>query len=292
MIGYELVNMFTDRPFAGSALAVVPDATGLSSAVMRCVAAELGAAETAFVLPATSPHASYRVRVFGPDAESPHGAHSGVGTAATLARLGRVPTGRLMQECGTGRQVLAARADRATLYATGPVRGEPLDRQPLLDAVGLTEADLADADGDGGPRLAGFGGGFAVLPVRADAIARARPDYAHMRDVALPALCLFTWEPADRLARARLFAPGFGIPEDPACGPVAMALGGWLIVAGRLPATNGEHGYTVRQGAEAGRPALLECTVTVENGLVVRGSVTGRVTPVASGHLADPVESP
>ncbi|WP_051836844.1 PhzF family phenazine biosynthesis protein [Streptomyces sp. NRRL WC-3742] len=285
MIGYRIVDMFTDRPFGGSPLGVVPHAQGLSTASMQAIAAELNTAETAFVLPPTDPDCAYRVRVFSPAAESPHGSHCAVGTAATLVRLGIVPAGPLLQECGTGRQQLAAEPGRATLTAAGAVRGADLDPKALLALTGLDEADLEGPDGLT-PRSAGFGAGFAFLPVRPPALDRARPDLPGMAGAGLPALCLFTWDDAERTAHARLFAPGFGIPEDPACGPVAMALGALLAEAGRLPATDGTHAYTVHQGARLGRPATLACTVSLEGGRVVRGGTTGQVTPVASGRIA------
>ncbi|MFI6151808.1 PhzF family phenazine biosynthesis protein [Kitasatospora sp. NPDC051170] len=293
MIGYQIVDMFTDRPFGGSPLGVVPHALGLSTASMQAIAAELNATETVFVLPPTDPACAYRVRVFTPAAESPHGSHSAVGTAATLVRLGFVPAGPLIQECGTGRQRLTAEPGRATLTAAGAVRGAELDPKALLALTGLDGSDLEGPDGPDGPdgpggltaRSAGFGAGFAFLPVRRSALGRARPDLPGMAGAGLPALCLFAWDQAERTAHARLFAPGFGIPEDPACGPVAMALGALLAEAGRLPGADGAHPYTVHQGAHLGRPATLACTVSVEGGHVVRGATTGQVTPVASGRI-------
>ncbi|MDT0492873.1 PhzF family phenazine biosynthesis protein [Streptomyces griseus] len=284
MIRYEVVDMFTDRPFAGSTLAVVPDADGLSTEAMGAIAAELNAAETAFVLPATAPDATYRVRVFTPTAESPGGGHSCVGTAATLVRTGAVPAGRVVQECGPARHVLTAQADRATLTLTGPAPGSGLDPAPLLAAVGLAAGDAYG----GSPRAEGFGTPFAFLPVRETALARAEPDPARMAAAALPALCLLTWDGPRRTARTRLFAPGFGITEDPACAPVAAALGLWLARTGRLPAEPGSHAYTLRQGAEAGRPALLTCTLTVPDGSPPHAAVTGRVTAVAHGRITTP----
>ncbi|GAB3956558.1 PhzF family phenazine biosynthesis protein [Streptomyces sparsus] len=284
MIRYEVVDMFTDLPFAGSTLAVVPDADGLSTAAMSAIAAELNAVETAFVLPATAPDATYRVRVFTPTAESPGGGHSCVGTAATLVRLGAVPAGRVVQECGSARHVLTAQADRATLTLTGPAPGADLDPAPLLAAVGLTSEDASGGE----PRAEGFGTPFAFLPVREAALARAAPDPARMAAAALPALCLLTWDGSRRAARTRLFAPGFGITEDPACAPVAAALGLWLAGTGQLPTEQGSHPYTLHQGAEAGRPALLACTLTVSNGSPPQAAVTGRVTAVAHGRITAP----
>lgn len=286
MTGYELVDMFTDEPFAGSPLGVVPDAGSLSTQAMQAIAAELDATETVFVLPASSPRANYRVRVFTPIAESPFGGHSSVGTAATLVRLGILGAGPVLQECGPALQPLMAGNGQATMIGQAAVVEKDLDTETVLGITGLSSADLS-----GKPGAAGFGAPFAFLPVRPAALAGLRIDEGKLAEAGLPALCVFSWQPASRTARARVFAPGFGIPEDPACAPIGLALGAWLAGAGLLTG-DGYHGYTIHQGAETGRPAILTGTVTVRGGRVSEGTVTGRVAPVASGSLTIPPAQP
>jgi trans-2,3-dihydro-3-hydroxyanthranilate isomerase len=277
VIEYEIVDMFAESLFTGSPLGVVAHADGLSDAEMGAIAAELNVTETAFVFPPDSPDTTYRVRVFTPSGESPYGGHSSVGTAATLVRRGAIPPGPVVQECGGAQQFLTAESGRATLADASPAQVRNVDPAPLAAAVGLTVRDLADAPA----RMAGF----AYLPVQEGAIATATPDFALMSRAKLPALCLVAWDPASRRARTRLFAPGFGIPEDPACAPVAIALGVWLVDGGLLPTSDGTHEFAVRQGAEAGRPARLDCTVTVEHGRAVNGTTTGQVLPVLRGTV-------
>lgn len=273
LIRNEVVAMFAaGGPETGSPLRVVPDAGAVSTAAMAAFAREPGCDETAFVLPPEHPAATYRVRVFTPDGESPHGGHSCVGTAATLVRQGAVPAGRMVQECGGKLQELTATADRATLVTRESVAIRATDRAGLVAAAGLAAADVAAAP-------PGLAGSFAFLPVRTvAALDTARPDFPRMARSGPAALQVFAWDPGKRTAHARLFAPGFGIPEDPACAPIAMALGAWLVGAGLLTGA-GVHEYRVRQGAR-GRQSLLWCTVTVADQRPVAGSVTGRVVPV------------
>jgi len=278
VIRYEVVDMFAEAPFAGSPLGVVPDAADLTSDAMASVARAIDTPETAFVLPPSDSYATYRVRVFTPAGETPHGAHSAAGTAATLVRLGRFPAGRLVQECGSARHRVTATVTGATLLAEGPARLLDLDPAPLLAAAGLTAADLA-----GPPRSAGYRTGFAFLPVRPGAVRAARPDPRRFRDD-LPALCVVSWDGSRHTATTRVFAPGFGIPEDPACGPVAAALGVWLV-GEDLAATDGTQDYTVRQDAGPGRSSRFTCSVTVAGGQAVTGTACGPVVPVARGLL-------
>ncbi len=86
---YVTADVFADRPFAGNPLAVVLDATGLSTAQMQAIANEFGYAETTFVLPARDPANTNHVRIFTPGVEVPFAGHPNVGTAVVLAREAR-----------------------------------------------------------------------------------------------------------------------------------------------------------------------------------------------------------
>ncbi|GAB3797609.1 hypothetical protein GCM10027605_07890 [Micromonospora zhanjiangensis] len=172
---------------------------------------------------------------------------------------------------------------QATLTGGTPTLGAELDPGPLLAAAGLTADDLAGP----APRTAGCGLEFPYLSVRPDAVARAVPDVAAARRFGVDQVVVLSWQPTGRIAHARVFCVGMGVPEDPATGSAALGLGVWLVATGLLPA-DGTAGYTVRQGAEIHRPSLLECTVTANGGTAVGATVTGKVVPVARGEIAVP----
>lgn len=275
MVSYEIVDVFTDRAYAGNPLAVVFGAEALSGSRMQHIAAEFNLSETAFVLPPSREGATYRVRIFTPNAELPYAGHPSIGTAVTLARRGVIATGAAVQECGAGLLPVTVEADSATLTGAAATCGPPIDPAPLLAAAGLTAADLA-----GTPRKAGTGLEFPYLPVTDEAVVRAVP-----RPVdGVPEVYPFAFDPATSTVHARLFAPGFGIAEDPATGSAALGLGVYLVAEGLLPA-DGTHTYTVAQGAECGRPSRLDCEVTAEAGTATRVRVSGRVVAVARGEF-------
>ena len=279
-LAYEIVDVFTDRPFAGNPLAVVFGGEQLDTDQMRALAREFNLSETAFVLPPTVEGATYRLRIFTPTAELPFAGHPSVGAAVTQFRRGLLPAGTVYQECGAGVLPVQVHEDgRATLTGGPPSLGPVVDAEPYLAAVGLTVADL---DGPG-VRIAGCGIDFAYVPVRPGAVARA---VAHPVDLAAEPY-VFTWDVTARVAHARLFAPGLGVPEDPATGSAALGLGVFLVGSGLLPPT-GDSAYTVRQGIEIHRPSTLECTVSAVDGVAVRTTVTGAVMPVARGEIAVP----
>jgi trans-2,3-dihydro-3-hydroxyanthranilate isomerase len=283
-VAYEIVDVFTDRPFAGNPLAVVFGADALAGDQMQALAREFNLSETVFVLPPTS-GATYRARIFTPETELPFAGHPSVGAAVTSVRRGLAAPGRLIQECGAGSlPIEVTDTGAATLTGGAPTLGPDVDAGALLSMVGLAAEDLAPG---GSPRRAGCGLEFTFLPVRRSALAHSWADPATAEKIGVPQISVFAWDPQERSAYARVFAPGSGVPEDPATGSAALGLGVWLVAVGWLPA-DGTSSYTVHQGIEMHRPSVLECTVTAAAGATTTATVSGHVIPIARGEIAVP----
>lgn len=279
---YDVVDVFTDRGFAGNPLAVVHGAADLGTAQLQAVAREFNLSETVFPLAPTVAGADYRLRIFTAGAELAFAGHPSVGAAWVLARDGVIRHGDVVQECGAGLLPVTVDADGACLTGGRPVVRGDLDPAPVLAAVGLQPSDVDDRAPAG---MAGAGADFILLVVRGDAVARAVPDLVAISklDVRQGLVVCAVDGPAVHL---RMFAPD--LVEDPATGSAAVALGVFLVWRGVFPGT-GETGYTISQGAEIGRPSTLTCTVTAVDGAAVRTTVRGGVVPVASGRIAVPV---
>jgi trans-2,3-dihydro-3-hydroxyanthranilate isomerase len=99
-LSYEVVDVFTDRPFAGNPLAVVFGAEALGTAQLQSIAREFNHSETVFILPARAPEATYRARIFTPASELPFAGHPSVGGAVTQLRRGLIKAGEVVMECG------------------------------------------------------------------------------------------------------------------------------------------------------------------------------------------------
>ncbi|WP_213454886.1 PhzF family phenazine biosynthesis protein [Rhizomonospora bruguierae] len=281
---FEIVDVFTDRPFTGNPLAVVFGAEELAGAQMQALTREFNLSETVFVLPPTpGTGATYRARIFTPERELPFAGHPSVGAAATVVRRGLAPAGTVVQECGAGLLPIAAGAGHATLTGGEPTLGPELDPVPLLTTVGLKEEDLAGPV----PRMAGCGLEWPYLLVNPDAVARAAGDSAAARATGLEHILVFAWSPTTRTAHARAFCPGLGVPEDPGTGSAALGLGVYLVGTGLLPG-HGTSSYTVHQGAEIHRPSVLEATVAASGGTATGATVAGNVVPVAAGEITVP----
>src|SRR6266480_1241913 len=84
-VGFTLVDVFTDVPFAGNQLCVVSEPPeDLDSATMQVLAREIGFSETTYVTAVRQ--GGYDVRIFTPVSELRFTGHPTLGTAFVLAR--------------------------------------------------------------------------------------------------------------------------------------------------------------------------------------------------------------
>ena len=288
---YDIVDVFTDRPFTGNQLAVVHGAGDLSTAQCQALAREFNYAETTFPVPGDQ--GRYATRIFTPGSEIPFAGHPTLGTAWVLRSRGELGDGAVVQECGAGEIGVRFEGDLVELSATprdlvGPVADELA--AALLADLGLAMTDLA-----GPVHVAGTGLTFAHVPVVADAVPRA---HISMTPLSQYVPAVETRDPFEGInlfavsdaataleVRSRVFLPGLAVPEDPATGSAAAGLGMALVASGVLP---GGGTYEITQGVEMGRPSRLVGRVEVEAGRAVRCHVAGGVQPIASGEIAVP----
>jgi trans-2,3-dihydro-3-hydroxyanthranilate isomerase len=103
---YHTADVFTDVPFGGNQLAVLPDAAGLTDEQMLAITREFNLSETVFVFPPDDPKNTRRLRIYTPSGELPFAGHPTVGTAYVLAQTGEITlTGeetRIIFEEGVG----------------------------------------------------------------------------------------------------------------------------------------------------------------------------------------------
>jgi trans-2,3-dihydro-3-hydroxyanthranilate isomerase len=126
---------------------------------------------------------------------------------------------------------------------------------------------------------------LASVEAVSSALADARMLNHVERDLGVLGLFLFAFDGA-RL-RARMFAPGAGVPEDPATGSAAGPVAVYLALHGAVPGgvTNGRGRFTIDQGVEMGRPSELDATVLVDGGLPAGVRVEGSAVLVMRGEL-------
>jgi trans-2,3-dihydro-3-hydroxyanthranilate isomerase len=163
-----------------------------------------------------------------------------------------------------------------------------LDAETLASALGLRPTEIGFENH--APSLFSAGAPYAFVPVRdLDALARARvvPDRwsAALGDTshAMYLYCRATAAVSNQF-RARCFAPGAGILEDPATGSAAAAFPGVILRFDQPPA--GTHEYVIEQGLEMGRPSRIGLEVEVKGGGELAVRVSGDAVLIAEGVLS------
>ncbi|MBL8549416.1 MAG: PhzF family phenazine biosynthesis protein [Hyphomonadaceae bacterium] len=206
------VDAFTDRVFSGSPAAVVPLERWLPDAALQAIAAENRLSETAFLTP-TGLKGNYQLRWFTPLAEVPVCGH------ATLA-AGAV----LMTEIEADLEVVVFDTQAGALVVRKTEEGFTLDMPRKPRSSWIAPEELVEAIGN--PRVEdAFIGEYANIVLDTeDAVRELKPDFAAIdRLVRGPRQgCLTVTAAADEGKPydfvSRFFAPGVGMPEDPASG--------------------------------------------------------------------------
>jgi trans-2,3-dihydro-3-hydroxyanthranilate isomerase len=285
---FATLDVFTDRRFAGNPLAVVLDAEALDAAAMQAIAREFNHPETVFVFAPADPAHRARVRIFTPARELPFAGHPTVGTAVLLgARDGGGRDLVLEEGIGAVRCTLESTSDgggsaRFAIPQLPTEVGAPADDAAIAAALSLAPSDI----GEGRPARWSAGLPFTFVPlVSLSAMARCRLDLAKFDAAfgagwAAYAFCNETAEPGHHF-HARMFAPGMGVPEDPATGSAAAAFAG--VLARRL--RDGTHALVIEQGYEMGRPSLIRLTAEVAAGRLVSASIGGNAVIVTEGAI-------
>jgi trans-2,3-dihydro-3-hydroxyanthranilate isomerase len=290
---FTIADVFATTPFGGNQLAVFPDARGISDRAMQALAREFNFPESTFVFPPEDPGHTRRVRIFTPQTEVPFAGHPTVGTAAVLVERGLVDledgSAELVLEEGVGPIVVVVTRRGGTLMSRFTLdRGpETAPTRPSLSAaaaaLSLPPAVVVDA------WFASVGLPFCFIRLdTAAAVDRARLDHAawaaHFASAWSPHLFFFAGEVADGGAlHARMFAPAYGITEDPATGSACAALAGTLAEA--LPQRQGTFHWQIAQGVAMGRSSGIEASADKRDGRVVRIHVAGSTTIVAEGTI-------
>ena len=290
---FVLVDVFTKKPFGGNQLAVFPEAEGIPAQEMQRIARELNLPETTFVLPPRNADSMRSLRIFTPEAEVPFAGHPIVGTTFALdyeemlsarqetvvfdLEASSVPV-RLYRKRESGA------LDNVVMTQQSPVFLGQFHRQDCVaEALGLSLSDLAIT---GLPcEVVSTGLPVHIVPVGSlDVIRHIQLNPEKLTEIqenlGFSDLFVFTFETEnpEAIVHCRMFAPSYGIPEDPASGSASGALGAYLVKHRAVqvePVTR----ILTEQGLEIHRPGSI--LVEIESrGLSIEAVRVGGVAVV------------
>jgi trans-2,3-dihydro-3-hydroxyanthranilate isomerase len=285
---FVTLDVFTDRRFAGNPLAVVLQTEGLDSAAMQTISREFNLSETVFVLPPENAAHRARVRIFTPQRELPFAGHPTVGTAVLLGSLDGGANARdlvLEENIGAVRCHVTPAQGLASfdLPALPKEAGAAPSADVLAAALGLATGDIGF--GNLASSCWSAGNAFIFVPLKTrDAVARAKPDLSRFAALGNPVF-VYSNETAEASHdfHARMFAPTFGVAEDPATGSAAAAFAGVLTRFAGLK--DGTHSFAIEQGYEMGRPSLMRLHMTLAGGTLTAASIGGQAVVVSEGTI-------
>jgi len=253
-IDVEIVAAFTKDAAGGNLAGVVLDAESLGHAERQRVAAAVALSETAFV------HAAgdgvFEVAFYTPNKQVPDCGHATVATFALLAQRGALQGGRATKRTIIGDRAITVEDATVFMEQPRPAIAPFAHTTSIASALGIAADAIV-----GEPVLADHGVRFVLIETTSDVLARAVPDQRAIEAITEPpdAIGLYVFARGERGydATVRMFAPRYGIPEEPATGIAAGLLGGYL--AHGTPSAD----YRFLQGALSPNPAPSELIVRV-----------------------------
>lgn len=254
----RVLRVFTRDGEGGNHLGVVTDLDGLDETSMQAIAAELGYSETIFLDPP-------RIRIFTPTAELQFAGHPLVGAAWVLAQDG-AESGTLQPGIG----LVEWRADATATWVQTDLPDGPV---PLADAAVRAEGMRLPVPESAW--MVAVPQPYTIFLVEDAEVTAADPD---LEAVAASAAEVYLFSRSGDHVHARFFAPGLGVPEDPATGSAAVAL------ASVLNLTDGPRGeVTIHQGEEMGQPCEIRLRWEAGRAAIGGGVVEDAPRQVAGG---------
>ena len=283
------VDVFTDRPLTGNALAVVLDGRGLSTEHMQALARETNLSETTFILPrdaATEKERGIRVRIFTVKEELPFAGHPTLGTAFVIR--GKSETNEVRLDLNVG---------------TVPVRFEPAHGQPVFGEMtqvnptfwvthaaetiaSFTNLSAADFDSSLPIQTVSTGLPYTIAAIRSlEKLQQLRLDVVrggeYLQQNGGRFFYFVSRETVD--AKARLHARMlFYNGEDPATGSAAGCCASWAVAHGVAAS---DERILIEQGIEMQRPSRIFVRATKQDNQIINVRVGGNCVEVIRGEV-------
>ena len=289
---FYILDVFAEEKYTGNQLAVVLMKNKLTDADMQKIAKEFNFSETTFILSHKSVNNGYNVRIFTPEREVPFAGHPTLGTAYVIQKeVIKNPVDTVTLNLKVGQTPVKlnykdGRIERLTMKQMEPVFGRIFYREQISKILNI---DASEIDNRFPVQEVSTGLPFIIVPLKSlNAIKMAKIEkekyFELIKNTEAKAIFIFcpeTYKKKNHL-NARMFAPFYGIEEDPATGSANGCLAGYLVKHGYFGKNN--INVKVEQGYEIGRPSLLFLKAK-RDGDKIEIHVGGKVIEVAKGVL-------
>ncbi len=248
---FQQVDVFTNRPLLGNALAVVHGADNLSDKQMTKFANWTNLSETTFLLNPINDSADYKVRIFTPNNELPFAGHPTLGSCFAWLSNGGIAKSKdvIIQECAIGLIKIRKDGSRLSFEAPELIKSGSLDDLTLKKVAMSLRIGVSDIINhqwvDNGP------GWCAVMLKNAQQVLALDPDPQLLKDFKIGVIGSYR-DGSETDFEVRAFAMPYGIYEDPVTGSLNAGIAKWLFNTNSV-----KDEYTVSQGKALGRDGKI-----------------------------------
>ena len=286
---FYIVDVFAEKKYSGNQLAVIRNASNLSSEEMQKIAFEFNFPETTFILSDDINNDGFEVRIFTPKEEIPFAGHPTLGTAYIIQNeILSSPDDKVTLNLKVGQIHVTTDKNLGIfqMQQKQPSFGQFFDADIICGVLSITKQEL---DTKFPIEEVSTGLPCIIVPVKnllaLKSIKINREKYfnlvSNLSAKLILAFCSETYSD-DLDLSVRVFVDYYGIPEDPATGSGNGCLAGYIV----------KHRYFDKnqikiqtgQGYEINRPSKIYLKATEnDNGIDV--FVGGKVIKIAEGLL-------
>jgi trans-2,3-dihydro-3-hydroxyanthranilate isomerase len=295
-------DVFTNLPFGGNPVAVVPDAVDLGDQELQVIAREMNLSETVFLLPPADPAAALKIRIFTPTQEIPFAGHPVLGACFVLGKLKRLTLTeritRILYECNIGVFPVELHSSRNEILRVVMSQPNPefLGRIEAVEeifsvanALGISKTVITETKFP--IEIVSTGLPVMIVPVRTlTAVTSVVPNVTAINELCARygtnGMMVFTTMTVEESAavHTRMFACPIGVMEDPATGSASGALGAYLVKNGVMEKSLRTE-VIAEQGYEIDRPSRIVIQVESDDDKIRSVKVGGQAVMIIEGTL-------
>lgn len=289
---YNVVDVFAEAKYQGNQLAVFHVNGFLSDEIMLKIAKEMNYSETTFIESYDTENHVFKVRIFTKTGEVPFAGHPTLGTAYIIQQTiekQQIESLTLDLKAGNIPVTFTYQNDEPSVLwmkQLNPTFGKTHNHEEFVKFLGL---DKEDIDPNYPIQEVSTGLPFFIVPLKTrKALEKSKlkvePYLDFVSNTDSKALLVFCPEPRniENQLACRMYAPSYGIEEDPATGSANGCLAGYLAKYRFFGSPSVD--VSIEQGFEMGRPSILYLK-SIDHGNSIEIYVGGKCVMIAKGEF-------